>query len=72
MLDFRCSWDKHLSLVEFAYNDSYHSSIKMEPFETLYGQPCQFPVCLMDFREAVLLGPNLVQQTTNKMKVIRQ
>lgn len=72
MLDFGGSWDEHLPLAEFAYNNSYHSSIGMAPFEALYGRLCRSSVCWMDFGEAVLLGPDIVQQTTDKVNVIRQ
>ena len=40
MLDFKGSWKNHFSLVEFAYNNSYHVSIGMAPYEALYGRPC--------------------------------
>nr|GEY47667.1 retrovirus-related Pol polyprotein from transposon 17.6 [Tanacetum cinerariifolium] len=45
VIDFGCSWDKHLPLVEFSYNSSYHASIKAAPFEALYGRKCRSPVC---------------------------
>ena len=41
ILDFKGSWDDHLPLIEFAYNNIYHSSIKMAPYEALYGQKCR-------------------------------
>ncbi|GJW39655.1 putative reverse transcriptase domain-containing protein [Tanacetum coccineum] len=44
-LDFGNGWDKHLPLVEFSYNSSYHTSIKVTPFEALYGRKCRSPVC---------------------------
>ena len=40
VLDHKGSWDENLPLVEFAYNNSYHESIKMTPYEALYGRPC--------------------------------
>ena len=45
VLDLKGSWEEHLPLVEFAYNNSYQGSIQMEPYEALYGRPCQSPVC---------------------------
>ena len=45
VLDWEGSWVKYLPLVEFAYNKSYHSSIKMAPNEALYGRPCRTPLC---------------------------
>ncbi|KAL8134605.1 hypothetical protein AgCh_009578 [Apium graveolens] len=43
-IDFKGRWDEHLPLVEFAYNNSYHASIGMPPYEALYGRKCQSPV----------------------------
>nr|GEX18934.1 putative reverse transcriptase domain-containing protein [Tanacetum cinerariifolium] len=40
VINFGSSWDKHLPLVEFFYNNSYHASIKAAPFEALYGRKC--------------------------------
>ncbi|KAI9091936.1 hypothetical protein K1719_027871 [Acacia pycnantha] len=54
--DFKGSWDQHLSLAEFAYNNSYHASIQMAPFEALYGRKCQSPLCFDDSSEKQLLG----------------
>ncbi|GJV32674.1 putative reverse transcriptase domain-containing protein [Tanacetum coccineum] len=45
IIDFGKSWDNHLPLVKFSYNNSYHSSLKSSPFEALYGQKCRSPVC---------------------------
>ena len=51
VLDHRGSRDEHLPLVEFAYNNSYHSSIEMTPYEALYGRKCRFPLCWDEIRE---------------------
>ncbi|GJT18917.1 putative reverse transcriptase domain-containing protein [Tanacetum coccineum] len=45
MIDFGNGWDRDLSLAEFSYNNSYHTSIKAAPFEALYGHKCQSPIC---------------------------
>ncbi|GKB29542.1 putative reverse transcriptase domain-containing protein [Tanacetum coccineum] len=45
VIDFRNGWVRHLPLVEFYYNNSYHASIKAAPFEALYGRKCRSPVC---------------------------
>ena len=45
VLDFKGSWTSHLPLVEFAYNNSYHSSIKAAPYKALYGRKCRSPIC---------------------------
>ncbi|XP_028104578.1 uncharacterized protein LOC114300962 [Camellia sinensis] len=66
------SWETHLPLVEFAYNNSYHSSIGMAPYEALYGRPCRSPVCWAEVGDKSLLGPEIVQLTIKKIKTIRE
>ena len=70
-MDFKGNWDDHLSLVEFAYNNSYHASIGMPPYEALYGRKCRTPLCWDEVQEHQLLGPELVQQTVEIVRVIR-
>ncbi|KAI3709207.1 hypothetical protein L2E82_38966 [Cichorium intybus] len=65
------SWDEHLPLVEFAYNNSYHSSIKMPPFEALYGRKCRTPLCWLKAGETKLTGPEIVRVTNEKIGVIQ-
>ncbi|KAI3670108.1 hypothetical protein L6452_41749 [Arctium lappa] len=72
VIDFGGSWDSHLPLVEFAYNNSYHSSIGMTPFEVLYGRKCQTPVCWLEAGEKQFVGPEIVQETADKVKCIRE
>ena len=43
-MEFKGSWDNYLALIEFSYNNSYQSSIGMEPYEALYGRKCRTPV----------------------------
>lgn len=66
------NWESHLHLVEFAYNNSYQSSICMAPFEALYGRPCRSPVCWGEVGDAAFLGPDLVRDTANQIALIRQ
>ncbi|GJW04401.1 putative reverse transcriptase domain-containing protein [Tanacetum coccineum] len=65
-IDFGKGWVNHLPLVEFSYNNSYHASIKAAPFEALYGRKCRSPVCWTEVGEAQILGPELIQETTEK------
>ena len=60
VIDFKGSWDEHLPLVEFAYNNSYQASIKAAPYEALYGRKCRSPIWWDDFGERRLLGPETV------------
>ena len=71
-LQFKGNWDTHLSLMEFAYNNSYHSSIGMAPYEALYGKQCRTPICWNEVGERKLLGPEYVQMTTDKIQLIRE
>ena len=71
VMDFKGNWVEHLPLIEFAYNNSFQSSIGMAPYEALYGRPCRSPMCWMESGEASLIGPELVQETTDKIRVIR-
>ena len=72
VMDFGGSWEDHLPLVEFAYNNSFHSAIQMAPFEALYGRPCRTPVLWDDVGEAQLLGPQRVQQDAELVRTIRR
>ncbi|GKB31169.1 putative reverse transcriptase domain-containing protein [Tanacetum coccineum] len=72
VIDFGKGWDKHLPLVEFSYNNSYHASIKAAPFEALYGRKRRSPVCWAEVRDSQLTGPEIIQETTEKIIQIRQ
>ncbi|GJT99737.1 putative reverse transcriptase domain-containing protein [Tanacetum coccineum] len=71
VLDFEGSWDVHLSLVEFSYNNSYHSSVRCAPFEALYGRKCHSLIMWAEVGEGQLIGPELVQETTEKISQIK-
>ena len=71
MLEFKGSWDRHLPLMEFAYNNSYQSSIEMAPYEALYGRKCRTLLCYDEVGERKLLGPEIVQVMIDNVKVIR-
>ena len=66
------SWENHLHLVEFAYNNSFQSTIGMAPFEALYGHPCRFPVCWGEIGDGAFLGPDLVRDMATQISLIRQ
>ncbi|GJY61226.1 putative reverse transcriptase domain-containing protein, partial [Tanacetum coccineum] len=63
--------DCHLPLVEFSYNNSYHTSIKAEPYEALYGRKCRSPVCWSEVGDSQLTGPELINDTTEKIVQIK-
>uniref|UniRef100_A0A2N9HMK9 Integrase catalytic domain-containing protein n=1 Tax=Fagus sylvatica TaxID=28930 RepID=A0A2N9HMK9_FAGSY len=69
VLDFKGSWIDHLTLVEFAYNNSYQASIEMAPYEALYGRRCRSPICWDEVGERKILGPEIVLKTCEKIVV---
>ena len=71
VLDWGGHWVDHLSLVEFAYNNSYQASIGMAPYEALYGRPCRTPLCWTQVGERSTLGASFVQETTEKIRVLK-
>ena len=71
-MDFKGNWVENLPLIEFTYNNNFQSSIGMAPYEALYGRPCRSPICWMELGEAVLIGPKLVQETTENFRVTRE
>ncbi|WRX12993.1 Reverse transcriptase domain - like 10 [Theobroma cacao] len=64
--------DRHLSLVEFAYNNSFQASIGMAPYEALYGRKCRTPLCWDEVGERKLVSVELIDLTNDKIKVIRE
>ena len=71
IIDFKGSWDKHLPMVEFSYNNSYHSSISMAFFEALYGKRYRSPIGWFKMGESSLLGPESIYKTLMKAYIIR-
>jgi len=72
VMDFGVGWSRFLPLVEFAYNNSYHASIEMTPSEALYGRKCRSPVFWFEVGEKRLMGPELIQITSEKIEVIKK
>ncbi|GKB36271.1 putative reverse transcriptase domain-containing protein [Tanacetum coccineum] len=72
VMDFGKGWDRHLPLVEFSYNNSYHTSIKAALFEAFYGQKCRLPICWAEVGDAQLIGPEIIHETTEKIIQIKR
>ena len=72
VLDHKSSWEEHLPLVEFAYNNSYQACIRMAPYEALYGRPCRSPLCWTEVGESSITGPDLIRDTSENVSLIRQ
>ncbi|GJV98778.1 putative reverse transcriptase domain-containing protein [Tanacetum coccineum] len=71
VIDFGNSKDRHFSLVEFSYNNSYHASIKAAPYEALYRRKCISPVYWSEVRDSQLTGPELIRDTIEKIVQIK-
>ncbi|KAL8126680.1 hypothetical protein AgCh_013808 [Apium graveolens] len=71
-INFKGNWDGHLPLIEFSYNNSYHVSIDMPPYEALYGRKYRSSTYWDEVGEFKLIGLELVQQTKEKVKMIRK
>ncbi|KAL0406337.1 UNVERIFIED_CONTAM: Transposon Ty3-I Gag-Pol polyprotein [Sesamum latifolium] len=72
ILDFKGNWGDYVTLIEFSYNNSYHSSIDMAAYEALYGRKCRSPLCWDEVGEKRITGPELVQLTVEKVAIICQ
>ena len=74
MIDHEGSWDRHIPLVEFVYNNSFQSSIGTAPvpYEALYRRKCRTPLCWTDLGEKKIIGPNSIQETEENVKMIRE
>ena len=72
VLDLKGSWDSHLPLVEFAYNNSYQASIQMAPNEALYRRPCRSLICWIEVGESFITSPDLIRDTSEKVGMIRK
>jgi hypothetical protein len=70
ILHFDKSWDKCLSLAEFSYNNSYQASLKMAPFDALYGRRCRTPLNWSEAGKRTLFGPKLVKEAEERVQVI--
>ena len=71
VIDFGGHWDKFLPLAEFSYNNSYHSSIDMDPFEALYGRRCRSPIAWFDAFDVRPLVNDLLRESLEKVKFIQ-
>ena len=68
VIDFKGSWDYHLPLIDLSYNNSYYSSIGLEPFEALYGRRCRSPIGLFEVQESSVFGPQIIHEVLEKVE----
>ena len=72
MIVYKGSWDRHIPLVEFVYNNSFQSSIGMAPYKALYGRKCRTSMFLTELSEKKVISPDLIQETEEKVKMIKE
>jgi hypothetical protein len=66
------SWDKSLPYAEFSYNNIYQASLKMSPFEALYGRKCRTPLYWDQTGERQFFGPKIIQEAEEQVWIIRE
>ena len=71
VMEFQGSWENHLPLIEFAYNNSFHATIQMAPYEALYGRKCRSPLCWDEVGESRIIGPEIIQEMQSQVRIIR-
>ena len=72
VLDFGGSWKKYLHFAEFAYNNSYQASIRMAPYEALYGMKCRSPICWDEVVQIAEPSEEVLQQSMRAVELIRR
>ena len=72
VIGYKGSWDRHIPLVVFVYNNSFQSSIEMAPYKALYGRKCRTALCWTELSEKKVIGPNLIQEAEEKVKMITE
>ena len=72
VMEFSGSWDRYIPLMEFAFNNSFQSSIGMAPYEALYGRKCRTHVCWTKLNEHKGIGLDIAKDTEEKVQVIRK
>ena len=72
VIDFGGSWDTHLPLVEFSYNNNYHTNIQCAPYEALYGRKCRSPLSWLEIGDRQLTRLDIIQETTDKISIIQE
>ena len=72
VISFGKNWEKSLPFAEFAYNNSFQSSLGMAPFEFLYGRKCRTPLNWSEAGERQFFGPDMIQEAEEKVRIIHE
>jgi hypothetical protein len=71
-LKYGKSWDKSLAYAEFSYNNSYQASIKMAPYEALYGRQCRTPLFWSQTGESQVFGPKVLKDAEKQVQMVHE
>ena len=71
VISFTKKWEESLPYAEFSYNNSYQASLKMAPFDVLYGCKCRTPLNWLEIRERTLIGPDIIQQAEEQVRIVQ-
>jgi hypothetical protein len=72
VLEYQGSWDQNLPLAEFSYNNSYQESLKMTPFEVLYGRQCRTPLNWIEPWEKMVFGPDIIEEAKSIVRRVQE
>ena len=72
VLTYGKDWENSLPYAEFSYNNSYQSSLKMSPFEALYGRKCRTPLMWSEVGDRIIEGPDFIKKAEDKIAEIRE
>ena len=72
VLNFQGKWEEYLPLVEFSNNNNYQVTIKMTPFEALYGRRCRTPLCWKELDETLIVRPEMLQDMIENIRIVQQ
>src|SRR3954471_18299401 len=72
VISFGKKWEESLPFSELSYNNSYQASLKMAPFEVLYGRKCRTPLNWSETGDRALIGPDIIQHAEDQVRIIRE
>jgi hypothetical protein len=71
-LTYGTDWESSLLFAEFSYNNNFQASLRMAPFEALYGKKCRTPLAWSEVGERTLFGPAIIEVAKEKVEIVRE
>src|SRR3954466_2479641 len=71
VISFGKNWEKSLPFTKFAYNNSFQSSLNMDPFKFLYGRRCRTPLNWSKTGERQFFGPDMIKEEEDQVRIVR-